>query len=105
MRYVLGLIMLKMIKEGTAEGTAGVLNCCKSKNEVQLGFFFFKKKYKNKQRLGSYSFKIDYVRYGLTLVMITVLKHGTTRKRLESSIVEKAKIRYGRGLILLKLMR
>ena len=38
--------MLKMIKEGTAEGTAGVLNCCKSKNEVQLGFFFFKKNIK-----------------------------------------------------------
>ena len=46
MRYVLGLIMLKMIKEGTAEGTAGALNCCKSKNEVQLGFFFFKKNIK-----------------------------------------------------------
>ena len=37
--------------------------------------------------------------YGLDLILLKMLKEGTAKVRLESSIVQKPKIRYVYGLV------
>ena len=128
------LIWLKMLKEGTVKvrlgssivkkakirhdsdfnlfkslnlDTPGVLYCGKYYNKVQLsyrwGLMLFKKK--NQVRSGLQPISNAKIMYSCGLILLKILKLGTAKARLGSSIAPNAKVKQAWGFNLFKMLK